>query len=405
MKITIEKGELAVPYNPTIPFIEGDGIGVDITPAMRRIVDASVKEAYGGKRKIDWLELLAGEKGQDKRGEPLPEVTIQSLREHRVSIKGPLTTPVGSGFRSLNLAIRQILDLYAIVRPVYWVEGVPSPMVHPEKMDMVIFREGTEDLYAGIEWKVGSEESRKLVRFLREEFGIELRSDSGIGLKPMSEFRSKRLVRKAIGYALKNGRRSLTLVHKGNIMKFTEGSFKEWGYEVAREEFADNIINDDEVMDGWVPKGKVIIRDRLADNMLQQLLTRTDEYDVIATTNLNGDYIADAASGQVGGLGVVPSGNLGDGMMVFEATHGSAPKYAGQDIANPIALTLAARLMLEQIGWTKAAELIYAGIAEAIKGKAVTPDLARQMSGAREVGTSEFADIVIESIKNIKIAD
>ncbi len=403
MRIGVKDGEVVVPDDPTIPFIEGDGIGVDITPAMRGIVDAAVEKAYNGRRRIEWLEVYAGEKGKKIKGKILPDETIDALREYKISIKGPLTTPIGSGFRSLNVALRQILDLYACIRPVYWMEGVPSPMKHPEKMDMVIFREATEDVYSGIEWKKGSKESKKMVYFLRREFGIELREDSGIGLKLMSEFASKRLVRKAIQYALRNGRRKITLVHKGNIMKFTEGAFREWGYEVAREEFGDKIITEDELKRNGFSEGKILIGDRLADNMLQQMLTRTDEYDVLAMPNLNGDYLADAASGQVGGLGIVPSGNLGDGMMMFEATHGSAPKYAGLDMANPIAITLAARLMLEHMEWDEAARLIYEGIVMTIKRKTVTHDLERQMTGAEKVGTSEFTNIVIRNIEEVSI--
>ncbi|MEA1913294.1 MAG: isocitrate dehydrogenase (NADP(+)) [candidate division WOR-3 bacterium] len=400
-KITIVNGELTVPNKPIIPFVEGDGIGADITAAMKRIVDTAVEKAYNGEKKIEWLEIYAGGKAKEKYDEYLPEETLDAMREYKVSIKGPLTTPVGGGYRSLNVASRQLLNLYACVRPVYWIKGVPSPMKHPEKMNMVIFRENTEDVYAGIEWKKGSGECKKVIKFLKEEFGIEIREDSGIGLKPMSEFASKRLIRKAIQYAIDNKRKSVTFVQKGNIMKFTEGAFREWGYEVAKEEFRDKILTEEELKKSGVkiPEDKILINDRLADNMLQQMLVYTDQYDVIATPNLNGDYLADAAAGQVGGLGVASSGNFGDEVAQFEATHGTAPQFAGLNVANPTALTLTAKSMLEYIGWKEAANLIYGGISKTINEKIVTFDLAYQMEGAKKVSTSEFADYIIKNIK------
>ena len=399
-KIKIVNGKLVVPNNPIIPFIEGDGIGVDITPAMRKIVDAAVERAYEGKRKIEWLEIYAGEKAMKKYGKLLPKETLDTMKEYKVSIKGPLTTPVGGGYRSLNVAFRQLLDLYACVRPVFWIKGVPSPMKHPEKMNIVIFREATEDVYAGIEWRKGSEEVKKIRKFLKEEFNIEIREDAAIGLKPVSEFASKRLIRKAFDYALDQGKRNITFVQKGNIMKFTEGAFREWGYEVAKEEYRDKIITEEELKErgGEVPPGKIVVKDRLADNMLQQMLTRTDEYDVLVMQNLNGDYLADSAAGQVGGLGVAPSGNIGDEVAEFEATHGSAPKYGGLNVANPTALTLTAKFMLEYMGWNEAADLIYKGISKTVQQKTVTYDLARQMEGATKISTSEFADKVCENI-------
>jgi isocitrate dehydrogenase len=402
-KIKVKKEDVIVPNNPIIPFIEGDGIGVDITPAMKKIVDAAVEKAYGGERKIEWLEVYAGMKAQKVKGELLPQETLDAMREYKVSIKGPLTTPVGGGYRSLNVAFRQLLDLYTCVRPVYWVRGVPSPMKHPEKMNMVIYREATEDVYAGIEWKQGSDGVKKIRKFLKDEFDIEIREDSGIGLKPVSEFASKRLIRRAITYALKNERKSVTLVQKGNIMKYTEGAFRDWGYEVAKDEFGDKTITEQELkkLDWEMPEGKILIKDRLADNMLQQMLTRTDEYGVLAMQNLNGDYLADAAAGQVGGLGIAPSGNIGEEVAEFEATHGSAPKYGGKNVANPTALTLTARSMLEYMGWKEAATLVYEGISTTIQGKTVTYDLARQMSGATKISTTEYAENVCNHIKKL----
>ncbi|HIC87837.1 MAG TPA: isocitrate dehydrogenase (NADP(+)), partial [Anaerolineae bacterium] len=338
-----------------VVYIEGDGIGVDITPAMRRVLDAAVEKAYAGRRRITWMEIYAGEKAaQLYNGNYMPEETFQALREFLVGIKGPLTTPVGGGFRSLNVTLRQVLDLYACVRPVRWVPGTPSPVKHPERMDLVIFRENTEDVYAGIEWPAKSEEASSLVRFMNERLATHISEAAAIGIKPVTEFGSKRLVRKAIQYALTRGRRSVTLMHKGNIMKFTEGAFRDWGYQVARDEFGDVTLTETELWEkygGQQPEGKIAIKDRIADNMFQQILTRTDEYDVIATLNLNGDYISDAAAAQVGGLGMAPGSNIGDYIGLFEATHGTAPKYAGQDKVNPGSLILSGKMMLEYIGW------------------------------------------------------
>ena len=397
-KITIGPDGLQVPEEPIIPFIEGDGIGPDIWAAASRLIDAAVGKAYGGARSIAWLEVLAGQKGFDEAGEWLPTETIQTLESHLVGIKGPLTTPVGGGIRSLNVAIRQIMDLYACVRPVRWYKGVPSPVRHPEKIDMVIYRENTEDVYAGKELLAGSAEARRLIEFLEGEFGWEVRPDSGIGIKPISEMGSKRLVRAAISFALANDRKNVTLVHKGNIMKFTEGAFREWGYEVAREEFGDRTVSWED-SDGD-PGTRMLVQDVIADAFLQQILTRAENYDVIATMNLNGDYISDALAAQVGGIGIAPGGNINyeSGHAVFEATHGTAPKYAGQDKVNPGSVTLSGVLMLRYLGWTEAADTIEAAIEAAIGDRIVTYDFARLMDGATEVKTSEFADAVIERL-------
>ncbi|MEE9297766.1 MAG: NADP-dependent isocitrate dehydrogenase [Acidimicrobiia bacterium] len=396
--ITMGDGGLEVPDEPTIPFIEGDGIGPDIWSAASRVFDAAVDEAYGESRSITWMEVLAGQKAFDETGEWLPTKTLETLDSHLVGIKGPLTTPVGGGIRSLNVSIRQIMDLYCCVRPVRWYRGVPSPVKHPEKVDMVIFRENTEDVYAGKELREGSDEAKKLLAFLEGEFGWEIRLDSGIGIKPISETGSKRLVRAAIHHALDNGRRNLTLVHKGNIMKFTEGAFREWGYEVARDEFGDRTVSWDE--SGGEPGERMLIKDAIADAFLQQILTRADEYDVIATMNLNGDYISDALAAQVGGIGFAPGGNINydTGHAVFEATHGTAPKYAGQDKVNPGSLILSGVLMLRYLGWSEAADLIEQGIERAIGDRIVTYDFARLMDEATEVKTSEFASALIERL-------
>jgi len=349
---------LTVPDDPEIPYIEGDGIGQDITPAMIKVVDAAVDKAYGGKRKIKWIEVLAGEKAFKETGNYLPEETIKTIKECVVAIKGPLTTPVGGGFRSLNVTLRQVLDLYACVRPVRWIPGTPSPVKHPEKVNMVIFRENTEDVYAGIEFESGSKEAKRLIEFLREELKKTVREDAGIGIKPISPFGSKRLVRKAIKYALEHKLPSVTLVHKGNIMKYTEGAFRNWGYEVAKEEFPEVTVAEEEIptrFPNGVPEGVVVIKDRIADAMFQWALLRPEEYSILATPNLNGDYLSDALAAQVGGLGMAPGANIGDGYAVFEATHGSAPKYAGLDKANPSSLILSAKMMLEYIGWKEAA--------------------------------------------------
>ncbi|MCC6025415.1 MAG: isocitrate dehydrogenase (NADP(+)), partial [Caldimicrobium sp.] len=373
----------------------------DITPAMIKVVDAAVDKAYGGKRKIKWVEVLAGEKAFKETGNYLPEETLKIIKECVVAIKGPLTTPVGGGFRSLNVTLRQVLDLYACVRPVRWIPGTPSPVKHPEKVNMVIFRENTEDVYAGIEFESGSKEAKRLIEFLREELKKTVREDAGIGIKPISPFGSKRLVRKAIKYALEHKLPSVTLVHKGNIMKYTEGAFRNWGYEVAKEEFPEVTVAEDEIptrFPNGVPEGVVVIKDRIADAMFQWALLRPEEYSILATPNLNGDYLSDALAAQVGGLGMAPGANIGDGYAVFEATHGSAPKYAGLDKANPSSLILSAKMMLEYIGWKEAADLIWEALAKTIQSKVVTYDLARQMEGAREVKCSEFAEEVVKNI-------
>jgi isocitrate dehydrogenase len=409
-KITIKDGKLNVPDNPIIPFIEGDGTGPDIWRAARMVFDAAVEKAYGGKRKVVWFEIYAGEKANKVYGREvwLPDDTLEAIKEHIIAIKGPLTTPVGGGIRSLNVTLRQVLDLYACVRPVKYYEGVPSPMKRPKDVDVVIFRENTEDVYAGIEWKMGSPEALKMIEILEKEFGVQVRKDSGIGVKPMSEFGSKRLVRKAIKYAIENGRRSVTLVHKGNIMKFTEGAFREWGYQVALEEFREYVITEDELnkdYGGKQPDSKIVIKDRIADNMFQQLITRPAEYDVIATPNLNGDYLSDAAAALVGGLGIAPGGNISDFYAVFEATHGTAPKYAGLDKVNPGSVILSGVMMFEYIGWKEAAKLIEYGMQETIKQKFVTYDFARQMEGAVEVKTSEFAQKIVENIMKCDLTE
>ncbi|WP_456370266.1 isocitrate dehydrogenase (NADP(+)) [Geoglobus sp.] len=399
-KIRYVNGRLVVPDNPVIPYFEGDGIGKDVVPAAMMVLDAAA-ERIG--KEIVWFKTYAGEDAYRMYGTYLPDDTLNAIREYRVALKGPLTTPVGGGFRSLNVTIRQVLDLYANVRPVYYLKGFPSPLKNPEVVDIVIFRENTEDVYAGIEWPRGSDEARKLIRFLADEFGVNIREDSGIGIKPISEFATKRLVRLAIQYAIDNERESVTLVHKGNIMKYTEGAFRDWGYEVAREEFGDVTITEEELWenyDGKVPKGKVVIKDRIADNMFQQLLTRTAEYDVLAMPNLNGDYMSDAAAALVGGLGVAPRSNIGDGMGVFEPVHGSAPKYAGQNKVNPTAEILTGVLMFEYLGWRKAGEMIKRAIELTVEDKIVTYDLYRHMGGTL-VGTREFAQAVVERLGSV----
>jgi len=397
--IRIVDGRLQVPSRPIIPFIEGDGTGPDIWRAARRIFDAAVEKAYGGTRRIVWFEVYAGEKAYREFGSWLPEDTLRAFQHYVVGIKGPLTTPVGGGFRSLNVALRQLLDLYACVRPVRWFQNVPSPVRHPEKVDVVIFRENTEDIYAGLEHPSGSPEARRLIDFVREAFGWTVREDAGVGLKPMSPFGSKRLVRKAIRYAIDHNRRSVTLVHKGNIMKYTEGAFREWGYQVAREEFPQQTITWEEVErehGGQVPPGKILVQDTIADVTFQHLLIRPENFDVIATGNLNGDYLSDAVAAQVGGIGMAPGGNISDFHAVFEATHGTAPKYANQDKVNPGSLTLSGVMMLEYLGWPEAAGLIIRGLERTFQEKIMTYDLARLTAGAREVRTSEFATAVIE---------
>ena len=391
-----ENGDLVVPDDPIIPFIEGDGIGPDIWAATRRVVEAAVEKAYGGSKRIVWMEILAGEKAYDATGEWLPEETFEALREFKVGIKGPLTTPVGGGIRSLNVTLRQVLDLYACIRPVRWIPGVPSPVKHPEKLDVVIFRENTEDVYAGIEWAAGTEEAEKVRSFLVNEMGADIRENSGLGIKPISAFGTKRLVAMAIRYAAQRGRDSVTIVHKGNIMKFTEGAFREWGYEVAKEKFAGQTITEAETWDGADATGKIVIKDRIADAMFQQILLRPDEYSVTAMPNLNGDYMSDAAAAQVGGLGMAPGANVGDEVALFEATHGTAPKYAGQDKVNPGSLILSAHMMLEHLGWNEAAERVVKGLEGAVAAKTVTYDLERQMEGATLVSTSGFAEAIVD---------
>ncbi len=392
--------EVRCPDRPVIPFIEGDGIGPDIWAASRRVFDAAVEKAYGRRRRVEWFEIYAGEKAVAAYGEGswLPADTLQAIRDYRVAIKGPLTTPVGGGIRSLNVTLRQELDLYCCVRPCRYYTGTPSPMKAPEKLDVVIFRENTEDVYAGIEWKAGSSEVARVIGFLNGEMGTKIPADAGIGVKPISERNTRRLVAAALRYALDKGRRSVTLVHKGNIMKFTEGAFREWGYEEAAENFGERTIPESELwQDGAADLGsRVVIKDRIADAMFQQLLLRPDEYDVLALPNLNGDYLSDAAAAQVGGLGMAPGANIGDREAVFEATHGTAPKYAGQDKVNPGSLILSGALMFDYLGWTEARERIESGLEASIRDKVVTYDLARQMEGAREVRCSEFAEAVIE---------
>ncbi|MEE2775152.1 MAG: isocitrate dehydrogenase (NADP(+)) [Acidobacteriota bacterium] len=400
-EVGFENDELQVPDRPIIPFIEGDGIGPDIWRASQYVFDAAVEKAYGGSRSIAWMEVLAGEKAKSETEEWLPEATVDAIRHYRVAIKGPLTTPIGGGIRSLNVALRQILDLYACVRPVRWYDGVPSPVKRPEKVDMVIFRENTEDVYAGIEWESGSPEARQLISYLGEEFGSRIREDSGIGIKPVSTTGSKRLVRKAIQYALAEGRDSVTLMHKGNIMKYTEGAFKEWGYELAVEEFPEQTISEDEMWDkhdGNAPEGRVLVKDRISDSMFQQILLRPDEYEVIATTNLNGDYLSDALAAQVGGLGLAPGSNEGDGIALFEATHGTAPKYAGQDKVNPSSVILSGVMMLKWLGWTEAGQSIENAISRSISQGRVTYDLERQMEGATLLKTSEYGRAIVDNL-------
>jgi isocitrate dehydrogenase len=395
-----EKG-ISVPDRVAIPFIEGDGTGPDIWQATRRVLDAAVAKAFGGQRQIAWIEILAGEKAFNQTGQWLPDETLKVIESHRLAIKGPLTTPVGKGIRSINVGLRQILDLYACVRPVTYIQGIPSPVKKPEAVDMIVFRENTEDVYAGLEWEAGSEMAGKITGLIQENTGRKIRPDSGIGIKPISRFGTQRLVRMAIQYALDHRRKSVTIVHKGNIMKFTEGAFRAWGYEIAKEAFDQQIITEEELWDryqGQVPAGKLLIKDRIADAMFQQILLRPAEYDVLAMPNLNGDYMSDALAAMVGGLGMAPGANIGDGFAVFEATHGTAPKYAGQDKINPGSLILSGAMMLDYMGWGKAAECVRSGIVAAIGNKTVTYDLARQMQGAREVKCSQFADAIIDTM-------
>ena len=397
-KIDFQDGQWIVPDHPIIPFIEGDGTGPDIWRASAKVFNAAVAKTSGGKRSVGWREVLAGEKAFNETGSWLPEETLGVIREHRIAIKGPLTTPVGGGIRSLNVALRQILDLYACIRPVRYFEGVPSPMKDPGKLNIIIFRENIEDVYAGIEYKAHSAEADAVIEFLTRRFGAKIREGSAIGIKPMSKFGSQRLVSKAIQHAIKRRLPSVTLVHKGNIMKFTEGAFRDWGYEIAKERFGDFTVTEAEGGKRKEDAGKVMIKDRIADSMFQQLLLRPDEYSVVASPNLNGDYLSDAAAAQVGGLGLAPGGNVGDGYAVFEATHGTAPKYAGQDKINPSSVILSGVMMFEEMGWDEVAGAIVRGLERAIASKRVTYDLARQMPGATEVSTSAFADAIIEHL-------
>ncbi|MBN2735676.1 MAG: NADP-dependent isocitrate dehydrogenase [Spirochaetales bacterium] len=398
-KITISGSKLIVPDNPIIPFIEGDGIGPDIWRASERVMNAAVEKAYGGEKKIEWMELYAGEKAKNKTGDWLPEKTIDDFFEYLVGIKGPLTTPIGGGFRSLNVTLRQRLDLYVCLRPVSYFEGVPSPVKNPEDVDMVIFRENTEDVYAGFELKEGSPEANKLLAFLKENFGWNIKTDSGLGIKPISISGTERLIRSAIEYAIQHKRKSVTLVHKGNIMKFTEGAFRDWGYALAKREYGDKVVSWDDC-GGEVPEGKILIKDTIADIFLQQILTRPKDFDVIATMNLNGDYASDALAAQVGGIGIAPGANINyiTGHAIFEATHGTAPKYADKDMVNPSSVLLSGKLMLEYLGWQEAADLIWKGMSRAIANKTVTYDFARLMEGATQVSTSEFGNKIIENM-------
>lgn len=421
-KVEVVDGNLSVPDNPIIPFIEGDGIGPDIMSAAKRVWDASVEKAYGGKKKISWMEIYGGEKAIEKYEEPLPADTYEAIEHFVVAIKGPLTTPVAGGYRSLNVSMRQRMSLYACVRPVRYYGG-PAPVRQPELLDVVIFRENTEDVYAGIEWKEGTSEVKKVIDYLNKEMGTNILPDSGVGVKPISITGTKRLVRKAVKYAVDKGRKSVTLVHKGNIMKFTEGAFRDWGYELALEEFRDKVITEDELWDqvkaadGVTPVTKpgafadlrggkepgdpgdrIVVKDRIADQMFQQVLTRPDEYDVIALPNLNGDYLSDACAAQAGGLGMAPGGNIGDYIALFEATHGSAPKYRGMDKVNPTSLILSGVMMLEYLGWDEAGELIKKAVEKTIAKKKVTYDLARQMEGVSPIKTSEYATCLIENL-------
>ncbi|MDZ7731362.1 MAG: isocitrate dehydrogenase (NADP(+)) [Natrialbaceae archaeon] len=405
--ITLEPGsdtDLVVPENPIIPIIYGDGVGSDVAPATQKVLDAA---AAATGRELSWMRIYAGRTARERYDENLPDDTMRALREFRVAIKGPLTTPVGEGFRSLNVTLRKSLDLYANVRPTYHLEGVPSPVSRPEQMDMITFRENTEDLYTGIEWEAGSEEVERVKSFIEDEMGFDNAMHDGpvgLGVKPITEFGTKRLVRRAIDYAIENDRDSVTFVHKGNIMKFTEGAFRDWGYEVAEEEYGDEVITEDtlwEERDGEPPEDAVIVNDRIADNMLQQVLTRTDQYDILATMNLNGDFISDACGAQIGGLGIAPGANFGDGRCLAEPVHGSAPKYEGQDKVNPTAMILSGLMMLEYLGWDDAATLIRDGVEQTIASGRVTYDLERQLEGGEKLATSEFAEAVVENIERL----
>ena len=397
-KITFLNGKINVPDNPIIPFIEGDGIGPDIWKASVKVFNSAVLKAYGGTKKIIWKELMVGEKAFKEIGEWLPQDCIDSIQEYKVAIKGPLTTPVGGGIRSLNVTLRQVLDLYACVRPIKWIKGVPSPVKNPENVDLIVFRENTEDVYAGIEWESSSEESKRIIEFFKSNFKKNIRSNSGIGIKPISAFGTKRIVKKSIDYAVNNSRESITLMHKGNIMKFTEGAFKDWGYEIAKDEYPEKTISEDEVwndFNGVVPNAKLVIKDRIADSMFQQILLRPSEYDVITTPNLNGDYISDAAAAQVGGLGMAPGANMGDEIALFEATHGTAPKYANLNKINPSSVILSGVMMFEYLKWDEVSKIITNAMEKTITQKKVTYDLARQMEGSVKLSTSDYAEAII----------
>ena len=396
-----ESAGLYVPDEPVIPFIEGDGTGPDIWRAASQVLDAAVIKCFAGKKKIHWLEVLAGEKAYNQTGEWLPEHTVETIKKYRVAIKGPLTTPVGGGIRSINVALRQIMNLYSCIRPVKYINGTPSPVKTPELVDMVVFRENTEDVYAGFEWEAHSPVAKKLIEFVEKETNRTISPDSGIGIKPISRTATRRLVIMAIKYAIDNNRKSVTLVHKGNIMKFTEGAFRTWGYETAEELYKDKIITENELwqnFNGKIPDGKILIQDRIADAMFQQILLRPAEYDILAMPNLNGDYMSDALAAMVGGLGMAPGANIGDGYAVFEATHGTAPKYAGQDKINPGSLILSGAMLFDYIGWQNAADIVRAAMSKTISQKVVTYDLARQIPGAKEVKCSEFAQAIIENL-------
>ncbi|HLP58203.1 MAG TPA: isocitrate dehydrogenase (NADP(+)) [Candidatus Deferrimicrobium sp.] len=396
-KIIFNHGRLEVPDNPIIPYIEGDGTGVDITPAMFKVINAAVKNAYHGRREIYWQEIFAGEKAYQKYGSYLPDETPKQIEEYHIAIKGPLTTPVGGGYRSINVSLRQILDLYACIRPVNYIKGVPSPFKEPEKLDIVIFRENTEDVYSGIEFEAGSQDAESIINLLKS-MNKTVVPGSAIGIKPVSRKGSERLIRMALQYAVKHKRKSVTLVHKGNIMKYTEGYFKKWGYELALNEFRDYVVTEDELAQGMSGEGKIIVKDRIADSMFQQIMLRPEEYDVVATLNLNGDYLSDAAAAQVGGIGMAPSANLREDVALFEATHGTAPKYAGQDKVNPGSLLLSAVMMLEHMGWDESAVMVKQAIEKTILAKKVTYDLARQLGDVTPLKTSEFAAAIISNL-------
>ncbi|MBP8178532.1 MAG: isocitrate dehydrogenase (NADP(+)) [Spirochaetes bacterium] len=399
--IKYESGTINVPDNPVVLFIEGDGTGPDIWKATQIVLDAAVNKAYNGNRRIHWQEILAGEKAYDSTGSWLPDETLEKIKQYKVAIKGPLTTPVGGGIRSINVTLRQVLKLYACVRPVRYLAGVPSPLKKPERVNMIIFRENMEDLYAGIEWKQGTPEAKKVIDFLNNEMGQHLSDDTGIGVKPISMSNTKNIVKSALRYAIENKRKSVTIMHKGNIMKFTEGAFRDWAYQTAQEEFADYIITEDELWStyqGKQPAGKIVIKDRIADALFQMVLLRPDEFDVIVTPNLNGDYISDALAAQVGGLGMAPGANIGDDAAIFEATHGTAPKYAHQDKVNPGSLILSGEMMLRFMGWNEAADLIIKGLETTIQHKRVTYDLERQMEGAKLLRCSEFGKAIADNM-------